>query len=132
VLGAVLGLVLGAAGVVALLLGLTTPQGHALTVGMAGAGLVVLAVVALLGSWTAAVPITAGVVTAIPGLFGLVAPDQWSRLVGKVPHIGYALLKVPGDTLVAALGSSAVAVVGVLLIASGLTTIIVRRRAEAR
>ena len=128
VLGIVVGLLLGLGGFVAVLLGQASPKSNTITASVFIGGVVLLAVAALLGSWTAAVPITAGLTGALPGLFGVIAPQTWADLVDKLPTIDVKVLEVPANVAIGALGTHVPAAAGVLLVVAGVTTVLGRRR----
>lgn len=134
-LGVLTGLVLGPVGVAVALLGqsrilVVQAPGWDGTVESAGIALVligglVLLGTALLGRWTAAVPLTAGGVLAVAGLIATLAPalthDQVLALVSSAEW-----RPTVEQTLVAATSGSLV-LVGALLLAAGLVTASARR-----
>ena len=131
VLGVVAGLPLGLLGFVGILVGPSSLQGNQTRGLWFGIGLVLLTAAVLLGSWTAATPITAGAVGALPGLFGVIAPDTWGDIVGRLTTIDLDLAGVSANGAIAALGSYPAAAAGVLLVAAGVTTVLGRRRGAA-
>ncbi len=134
VAGVVVGLLLGLGGFVGLLVGQASTEGNQTRGLWFGLGLLLLAGAALLGSWTAATPITAGVVGAAPGLFGVIAPVTWSDTVGRLPEIdlGFDLAGISASDAIAAFGSYSAAAAGVLLVVGGVTTVLGRRKGAAR
>jgi len=130
VLGVVAGLVLGLLGVVAVLLG-TAIESDSTRVAMFVVGLALLGAAVVLSTWTPTVTITAGVLMALPGLFGVFASEPWANAVAKLPHIDLNLFGVPADAAVYGLGSYVPAVAGVLLVTAGVTTALLKRRLAA-
>lgn len=132
VLGALLGLVVGPVGAVALLLG----QSQVLAVqaddwdadvDVSGIALVivsalVLAGLVLLAAWTAAAPITGGVVTTAFGGWALIAPGVFSDSVS----ISGSWQATAEQTVVAGTSGTLLAV-GLLLLAAGIAAVAARR-----
>jgi len=135
-LGVLVGLLLGAVGVWAALLG----QGRVLGVQAPGwdasydplgvvlvtAGVLVLAVVVGLGLWTPAVPVTAGAVAAVVGVVYLYVPATTHVDTVRWFATDGTRVSVTQTTVTATSGS--VFLVGVLLLAAGLTVAVARRR----
>lgn len=134
VLGIVVGLALGLLGFVGMLVGQLSPEGNQIKGLWFGVGLLLLAAAVVLGSWTAAAPITAGIVGAVPGLFGVIAPVTWRDTVGQLPDIdlGLDLAGLSANAAINELGTYSAAAAGVLLVVAGITTALGRRRGAAR
>lgn len=128
VLGILVGLLVGLVGFVMVLLGQASPNDTMRPV-LFLVGLLVLAGGVALGRWTAAVPIATGLVAAIPGLFGVLAPNAWADLVRQLPTLDFQLAEVPANIAIAALGTHVPAAAGVLLVVAGVMAFLARRRA---
>ncbi|MCL2424097.1 MAG: hypothetical protein FWD11_09460 [Micrococcales bacterium] len=128
VLGTVVGLALGLVGLVMAALG-TVGDGSSVRLPLLLGGLAVLAGTVALGRWTAAVPISAGLVGAVPGLFGAVSPETWGKMVVKLPDLGFEITNVHANLIVAQLGGTLAAATGVLIITAGVMAIVGRRAA---
>lgn len=135
VLGALVGLLLGplAAGLALLgqsrILVVQAPEwdGSVESAGIALVlvGAVLLLVTALLGRWTAAVPITAGSVLTATGLVGLVAPTSTHEQV--VAWVSSQEWRPTVEQTVVAATSGTLVLLGVLLLGAGVATIRSRR-----
>lgn len=135
-LGVLVGLLLGAAGVWAALfgqarvLGVQAPGWDAsydpLGVVLVTAGVLVLAAVVGLGLWTPAVPLTAGAVASVVGVVYLYVPA--TTHVDTVRWFATDATRVSVMQTTVTATSGTVFLVGVLLLAAGLTVAVARRR----
>jgi hypothetical protein len=135
-LGVLVGLVLAPVGAVALLLGQSRIlvvqtdgwNGSVETLGIAlvAVGTVLLAAIALLAGWTAAAPVTGGVVLTALGATALVAPTfAHQQLVTLIDSEGW---HPTIEQTVVAMTSGTAFVAGALLLVAGLAAAAARRR----
>ncbi|MCL2454994.1 MAG: hypothetical protein FWD18_06795 [Micrococcales bacterium] len=135
VLGVWVGLLLGTAGAGALLLGqagIVEAQAdgwrgtvETLDIALVAGGTAALVLLGLLASWTAAAPLTAGVVTTLLGGYAFVAPGYFGD------HV-VALLESPAwrptlDQMIVSASTGTLLLVGLLLLAAAWSTAAARR-----
>ncbi len=138
-LGVVVGLLLGPLAAVAVLVGqgrVLGVQAPAWDAGVDGLGIalvlvgaLVAAAVVLLGRWTAAVPMTAGVLLTLAGVIAVVAPGPAHREAVRLLATQASGTTVARATVAATSGS--LATLGLAVLAAAVVTVLSRRHGHA-